>query len=145
MEDKATKEVVLDKRQQAILDKFSPLNPERLDASHVSLGCKQEVFDVRDCVVYKLPNMNSWLIFGHVQKSMSYEQIQEMIGKHLGEAPKVEEEPATEEVKEESGSKINEVDVDLIMEQMKCNREEAVKALEENNYNLVSAMIAMQK
>lgn len=147
----------IDKKQAYVLNKFSKLHPTKLDVTHVSLGTDNEMFNVKDCVVYKVGN--GWLIFGEIQRSLSLHQIKELLNKYNSnpeskksdnehiEAETVAYTTDTKDVKESSEEieNFNEDDIKLIMDQTQCTRETAITALKENNMDVISAMLTLQK
>lgn len=147
----------IDKKQSYVLNKFSKLHPVKLDVTHVSMGTDNEMFNVKDCVVYKVGN--GWLIFGEIQRSLSLEQIKELLNKYSTN-PKSQEAvnehdtsedithtPDTKDTKEafEEIENFNEDDIKLIMDQTQCTRETAITALKESNMDVISAMLTLQK
>ncbi|OQD75830.1 hypothetical protein PENDEC_c006G01428 [Penicillium decumbens] len=125
---------------------------------------KNILFVVNQPDVYKSPNSNTWIIFGEAKIEDLNAQAQasaaqqlaaaEAAGDHaghdhdhdhsdLGKAPepkKDEEEDDGEEV-DESGLEAK--DIELVMAQANVSRKKAVKALRENDNDIVNSIMAL--
>ncbi|KAJ5127723.1 hypothetical protein N7448_008502 [Penicillium atrosanguineum] len=126
---------------------------------------KNILFVVNQPDVYKSPNSNTWIIFGEAKIEDLNAQAQasaaqqlaaaEAAGDHaghdhaghdhsdLGEAvePKKDEEEDDGEEVDESGLEAK--DIDLVVAQANVSRKKAVKALRENDNDIVNSIMAL--
>ena len=148
-----TKTVELTKKQQEVLDKFNGFEIEKVDTTQCSLGCKGEVFDLKDAQIYRIKGQNTYVLFGEVQRSMSFDKIREMLAdfqKDKNSNAMEEDEDIQEVQKEFDGDKndkehlddVNQADVEMLMDKTGCTKDEAIKALKDNNMDCVSALIS---
>lgn len=102
--------------------------------------------------VYKSKNNNIYIVFGtiRVDNGESNAFLQQASEKF--QAPEeTEEQPAeekpAEEVAEEAVDEtgVNPDDISFVIEQTKCSRAEAVKALRENNNDMINAVMSLSK
>ncbi|EOD45016.1 nascent polypeptide-associated complex subunit alpha [Neofusicoccum parvum] len=123
---------------------------------------KNILFVINNPDVYKSPNSNTWIIFGEAkiedlnaaaQASAAQQLAQaEAAGDHEGHDHGKGKEPATEEKKEEEeeddGEEVDESgleakDIELVMQQASVSRKKAVKALKENDNDIVNSIMAL--
>ncbi|GAB7342018.1 hypothetical protein MBLNU457_g0307t1 [Dothideomycetes sp. NU457] len=124
---------------------------------------KNILFVISQPDVYKSPNSNTWIIFGEAKiedlnsqaQAAAAQQLQnqEGAGDHAGHdhgdkgkaidtgaESKVEEEDDGEEV-DETG--LEPKDIELVMAQASVSRKKAVKALKENDNDIVNSIMAL--
>ncbi|KAL6122276.1 GAL4 DNA binding enhancer prt 2 [Nucleospora cyclopteri] len=144
---------MLSNKQKKVLEKFSKLNPIKIECSNISMGYDQNILTIGDNDVYEIPGQDTLLIFGEIQKSMNIDQLKELINQQMKEEALKKDEDETEEVNEvveekvevEEDENIKDEDVTLLIEQTKCTKKEAIKALMGSNYDVVKAMIELNK
>lgn len=102
--------------------------------------------------VYKSKNNNIYIVFGtiRVDNGESNAFLQQASEKF--QAPEeTEEQPAEEKPAEEAAEEVvdetgvNPDDISFVIEQTKCSRAEAVKALRENNNDMINAVMSLSK
>lgn len=136
-----------------VLNKFPKYEIEVVSSEQVSFGARGEVFDLAQPSVYRIKGQDTLILFGEVKRSMSFEKIKELLAQYRKNPienadNEVNEEEAENDNQHESmnaTSDVNEKDVELLISETKCTKEEAVKALTENNMDVVEAMIQLQK
>ncbi|KAJ5854995.1 hypothetical protein N7534_007538 [Penicillium rubens] len=118
---------------------------------------KNILFVVNQPEVYRSPNSNCWIIFGEAKIEDLNSQAQasaaqqlaasEATGDHAGhdheeeaEDKKEDEEDDGEEVDE---SNLESKDIELVMAQANVSRKKAVKALRENDNDIVNSIMAL--
>ncbi|KAK8215966.1 putative nascent polypeptide-associated complex subunit [Phyllosticta capitalensis] len=123
---------------------------------------KNILFVINNPDVYKSPNSNTWIIFGEAkiedlnaaaQASAAQQLAQaEAAESHeghdhgKGKAPAVEDKKEEEE--EDDGEEVDETgvetkDIELVMAQASVSRKKAVKALKENDNDIVNSIMAL--
>lgn len=145
----------LTEKERRVLDRFSKHGVEHVEASYASFGSENAAFNIQNPSIYRVRGTNSVLIFGDIKKSMSLEEVKRWLARHQDELRKEEHGHPREEHEEnasaapkrggEQDAKINEEDVDLIMQQVKASREEVVNALIEADYDVVNALVNLSK
>lgn len=159
----------LDAKEQKVLERFSKHGVERLDVKQVSFTGQNMAFNVKDPVVYKIAGTTSVLIFGEPRKSMSLDDIKTWLEQQTkagksGDVSLLNNEGAAEidgdgadgdyvrhaegdgaEADAEEDSRIQEEDVQLIMNQVKLPREEVIRVLKKTNYDVVNALVELAK
>jgi len=133
--------------------------------THVTIKRGTDVFVISEPDVFKSPGdkSNTWVVFGVANtKNLGTTAATRAAEQFKAEeTPKEEGAPATtteptvetkeevpavkvEEVKEVAPTPIEPSQVDLVMDQIACTREEAIKALQESKGNLVDAIMKLQ-
>ena len=115
---------------------------------------KNVLFVINKPDVFKSPNADTYVVFGEAKSedlssasqaaaAKQFRQPQEMAAAAAAPAamPAVAEE-ADEEVDEEG---VEAKDIDLVMSQAGCSRAKAVKALKENDGDLVNSIMSLTK
>ena len=111
-------------------------------------------FYVQSPDVYKSKNSDIYVVFGVVRvddmsqnNALQQAAAQKFQAEEPKEEPKKEEaapaEPAAEEAVDETG--LNPDDISFVMEQTQCTRAAAVKALRENDNDMINAVMALGK
>lgn len=95
-------------------------------------------YSASDPVVYNVPNTETYVIFGDLRLEFDIETLKEQLSKFNLENEKNIEEEKQIEI---DMDKINEEDVEAIIEQVGCTRDEAIKALAKSDYDLVNALL----
>ena len=110
---------------------FPGMNPREMQKAMKRLGIKQEEIDA-EVVIIKTAEKDLVIKNPHVSKvnMMGQETFQ-----IVGDVTEVEKEESTE---------INENDVETVVEQTNCSREEALEALQDSNGNLAEAILKLQ-
>ncbi|KAG9757756.1 nascent polypeptide-associated complex, alpha subunit, partial [Aureobasidium melanogenum] len=122
---------------------------------------KNILFVISQPDVYKSPNSNTYIIFGEAKiedlnsqaQAAAAQQLsqQEGAAEHThdhsdkGKAPEVE---AKKEEEEDDGEEVDETgleakDIELVMAQASVSRKKAVKALKENDNDIVNSIMAL--
>ncbi|CBF71133.1 NAC domain-containing protein [Aspergillus recurvatus] len=126
---------------------------------------KNILFVINQPDVYRSPSSNTWIIFGEAKIEDLNSQAQasaaqqlaaaEAAGEHAGhdhdhdkgkgKAPETE---AKKEEEEDDGEEVDETglepkDIDLVMAQANVSRKKAVKALRENDNDIVNSIMAL--
>lgn len=110
---------------------FPGMNQREMQKAMKRLGIKQEEIDAEEVVV-KTKNKTLVIRNPHVSKvNMMGQETLQVIGD-------------IEEIDKEDKIEINEDDIDTVMEQTNCTKEEALEALQECNGNLAEAIIKLQ-
>ncbi|KAJ5325223.1 hypothetical protein MYU51_020941 [Penicillium brevicompactum] len=128
---------------------------------------KNVLFVVNQPEVYRSPNSNCWIIFGEAKIEDLNSQAQasaaqqlaasEAAGDHAGHnhseeeilgKGKAPEEDKKEEEEEDDGEEVDESgleskDIELVMAQATVSRKKAVKALRENDNDIVNSIMAL--
>lgn len=104
------------------------LNPKDLEKAMKKLGVKQEEIDANE-VIIKCNDKELVVKNPKVLKinMMGQESLQ-----------------ITGEIEERELEEYNEEDIKTVIEQVKCSREEAVKALEESNGDIAGAILSLK-
>ena len=109
-------------------------------------------FYVQSPDVYKSKHSDIYVVFGVVRiDDMSQNNVLQQAAAQKFQAPEepaetkeeTPAEPAEEEVVDETG--LNPDDITFVMEQTKCTRAAAVKALRENDNDMINAVMALGK
>ena len=103
---------------------FPGINPKQIEKAMKQMGIKQEEIDAEE-VIIKTSEKNIVIKNPHVTK----------MDMHGNESFQI-----TGDVSEE----FSEEDIKTIIQQVKCSREKAVKALEESNGDLAEAIISIK-
>ncbi len=108
---------------------FPKINPRQLEKAMKQMGVKQEDIDATE-VVIKTHDKELVIRNPHVTKvnMMGQESIQ-----------------ITGSIEERDLKPYKEEDVKTVMDQAKCSKEEAVKALEEHNGDLAEAILSLKQ
>ncbi|KAJ5242171.1 uncharacterized protein N7469_000498 [Penicillium citrinum] len=125
---------------------------------------KNILFVVSQPDVYKSPSSNTWIIFGEAKIEDLNAQAQasaaqqlaaaEAAGEHAGHDHDHDhdhgkgKEPKEEQEEEDDGEEVDESgleakDIDLVMAQASVSRKKAVKALRENDNDIVNSIMAL--
>ena len=109
---------------------FPGMNPREMQKAMKRLGIKQEEIDA-ELVIIKTAGKDLVIKNPHVSRvnMMGQESIQV-----VGDIEEVDKDEA----------EINEDDIQSVIEQTKCTREEALAALEESGGNLAEAILNLQ-
>ena len=110
---------------------FPGINPREMQKAMKRLGIKQEEIDAVE-VIIKTPDKN--LIIRNPQVSKVNMMGQDTI-QVVGDIIEVEKEDSIE---------INQDDVETVIHQTNCGKEEALEALEESKGNLAEAILKLQ-
>jgi len=118
------------------------------------------LFVINQPDVYKSPSSNTWIIFGEAKIEDLTQQAQAAAaqqhlasvddhsghdhgkGKAIEGGAKAEDEEDDEEVDEEG---VEENDIQLVMTQANVSRKKAIKALKENNNDIVNSIMALSE
>jgi len=111
---------------------FPGINPREMQKAMKKLGIKQEEIDA-ELVIIKTAGKD--LVIKNPQVSRVNMMGQETF-QIVGDIEEVERNEAVE---------MNEDDIETVVEQTKCTREEAVDALNESNGNIAEAILKLQK
>ncbi|KAK7549420.1 putative nascent polypeptide-associated complex subunit [Phyllosticta citricarpa] len=122
---------------------------------------KNILFVINNPDVYKSPNSNTWIIFGEAKIEDLNAAAQASAAQQLAQAEAAESHeghdhgkgkaPATDDKKEEEeddGEEVDETgveakDIELVMAQATVSRKKAVKALKENDNDIVNSIMAL--
>ncbi|GLI80818.1 GAL4 enhancer protein [Penicillium ochrochloron] len=129
---------------------------------------KNVLFVVNNPDVYRSPSSNTWIIFGEAKIEDLNAQAQasaaqqlaaaEAAGEHAGhdhdhdhdhgKGKAIDLEPKKEEEEEDDGEDVDEAgleakDIELVMAQASVSRKKAVKALRENDNDIVNSIMAL--
>lgn len=112
---------------------------------------KNVLFAITKPDVFKSPNADTYVVFGEAKsEDLGATASQAAAARQLREAQATEavapagdddEVPALEETVDETG--VDAKDIDLVMSQAGCSRSKAVKALKENDGDLVNAIMSL--
>ena len=112
-------------------------------------------FYVQSPDVYKSKTSDIYIVFGVVRiDDMSQNNVLQQAAAQKFQAPEEPEEPAEEAPKEEEAAVeeeevdetgVNPDDIAFVIEQTKCTRAAAVKALRENDNDMINAVMALGK
>ena len=107
------------------------MNPREMQKAMKRLGIKQEEIDA-ELVIIKTADKDLVIKNPHVSKvnMMGQETFQ-----IVGDVAEVDKDVSTE---------INEDDLETVMEQTSCSKEQALEALEESKGNLAEAILSLQ-
>ena len=107
------------------------MNPREMQKAMKRLGIKQEEIDA-ELVIIKTADKDLVIKNPHVSKvnMMGQETFQ-----IVGDVAEVDKDVSTE---------INEDDLETVMEQTNCSKEQALEALEESKGNLAEAILRLQ-
>lgn len=95
------------------------------------LGIKQEEIDA-EIVIIKTPGKDLVIKNPHVSKvNMMGQETFQITG-------------SVSEIEKEESTEISDDDIETVMEQTSCTKEEAVEALQQNNGNLAEAILKIQ-
>ena len=110
---------------------FPGMNPREMQKAMKRLGIKQEEIDA-ELVIIKTADKDLVIKNPHVSKvnMMGQETFQ-----IVGDVAEVDKDVSTE---------INEDDLETVMEQTNCSKEQALEALEESKGNLAEAILRLQ-
>ena len=110
---------------------FPGVSPREMQKAMRRLGVRQEEIDA-ELVIIKTRDKDFVIRNPQVSKvNMMGQETFQVAG-------------SIEEVEKESKADISEDDIDTIIEQAGCTREEAIGALEESNGNLAEAILKLQ-
>ncbi|KAE8383191.1 NAC domain-containing protein [Aspergillus bertholletiae] len=126
---------------------------------------KNILFVINQPDVYRSPSSNTWIIFGEAKiedlnsqaQASAAQQLaaaEAAAGEHAGHdhdldlSPKVPETEAKKEEEEDDGEPVDETgleakDIELVMAQANVSRKKAVKALRENDNDIVNSIMAL--
>ncbi|KAF2098111.1 nascent polypeptide-associated complex, alpha subunit [Rhizodiscina lignyota] len=124
---------------------------------------KNILFVINQPDVYKSPSSNTWIIFGEAKiedlnsqaqasaaaQLASQEAAEAASHDHSGDKGKaIEGEKKAEEEEEDDGEPVDETgleekDIELVMQQASVSRKKAVKALKENDNDIVNSIMAL--
>lgn len=110
---------------------FPGMNPREMQKAMKRLGIRQEEIDAEE-VIIKTPGKD--LIIKNPQVSRV-----NMMGQETFQVA-----GSIEEVEKDAKAEINEEDVDTVIEQTNCTKEEAMEAIEESGGNLAEAILKLQ-
>lgn len=158
-------EVKFTQKQQNIYDLFKKLGLTEIDAKQASFGTDKSLYRMDTPKIFKIGNTNNLLVFGDLKKSLSYEQIQaflkeqlknskqnnehEEIEKEMEEGVEIDGEQSTtamlEKMNLETNDKLKEEDIKFLIEETKASREDAIESLKKSNYDVIAALVEMNK
>jgi len=127
---------------------------------------KNILFVISNPDVYKSPSSNTWIIFGEAkiedlnsqaQASAAQQMIQPEVDEHAGhnhgpgghgKGKAIETSDDKKEEDEDDGEEVDESglegkDIELVMQQASVSRKKAVKALKENDNDIVNSIMAL--
>ena len=110
---------------------FPGMNPREMQKAMKRLGIKQEEIDA-ELVIIKTHDKD--LVIRNPQVSrvnMMGQETFQVVG-------------SIEEVEKDAKAEINEDDIDTVIEQTNCTKEEAMEAIEESRGNLAEAILKLQ-
>ena len=110
---------------------FPGMNPREMQKAMKRLGIKQEEIDA-ELVIIKTHDKD--LVIRNPQVSrvnMMGQETFQVVG-------------SIEEVEKDAKAEINEEDIDTVIGQTSCTKEEALEAIEESNGNLAEAILKLQ-
>ena len=110
---------------------FPGMNPREMQKAMKRLGIKQEEIDA-ELVIIKTADKDLVIKNPHVRKGNMMGQETFQI---VGDVAEVDKDVSTE---------INEDDLETVMEQTSCSKEQALEALEESKGNLAEAILSLQ-
>ena len=111
---------------------FPGMNPRDVQKAMKRLGIKQEEIDAEE-VVIKTAGKDFVIKNPHVSKvNMMGQETFQIVGDVV-------------EVDKNESVEVNEDDIDTVVEQTNCTKEEALDALQESNGNLAEAILKLQK
>lgn len=111
---------------------------------------KNILFVVSDADVFRSPNSDTYIVFGEAkaedlqqkQAALAAQQAQQARAEAARKAPQPIQQPvADDEVVDESG--VDPKDIELVVSQAGCSRAAAVKALKNNENDLVNAIMEL--
>ncbi|KAL2158393.1 hypothetical protein VTH06DRAFT_4441 [Thermothelomyces fergusii] len=117
---------------------------------------KNILFVINNPEVYKSPNSNTYIVFGEAKiedlnltaQAAAAQQLASQTAEHdhAGHTHEQKQEPAKEE--EDDGEEVDEEgieekDIELVMTQANVSRKKAVKALKENDNDIVNSIMAL--
>lgn len=160
----------LNAKEQKVIEHFAKIGLKQVNATQVSFGAASDLYNVKDPLVFKVGDTNNLLVFGDIRKAMSFEQmkswIESQMSKNKGDVPSnLENEidgdlPDNKQAAEINGEdnsesdveeinttddRIKEDEVQLIMDQVKISREEAINALKNANFDVFTALVELSK
>ncbi|KAK0854782.1 GAL4 enhancer protein [Friedmanniomyces endolithicus] len=116
---------------------------------------KNILFVISQPDVYKSPSSNTWIIFGEAKIEDLNSQAQASAAQQLaastggdGKGKAVEDSKKPAEEEEDDGEEVDETglegkDIELVMAQASVSRKKAVKALKENDNDIVNSIMAL--
>jgi len=113
---------------------------------------KNVLFVIHKPDVFKSPNSETYVVFGEAKSEDSSAASQAAAAKQFQTMPQAEpampelaevDESAAEEVVDETG--VEPKDIELVMSQAGCSRAAAVKALKDNDGDLVNSIMSLTK
>ena len=110
---------------------FPGMNPREMQKAMKRLGIRQEEIDA-ELVIIKTHDKD--LVIRNPQVSrvnMMGQETFQVVG-------------SIEEVEKDAKAEINEEDIDTVIGQTSCTKEEALEAIEESNGNLAEAILKLQ-
>ncbi|MBI2654484.1 nascent polypeptide-associated complex protein [Candidatus Woesearchaeota archaeon] len=110
---------------------FPGINQREMQKAMKRLGIKQEEIDA-EIVIIKTPGKDLVIKNPHVSKvNMMGQETFQITG-------------SVSEIEKEESTEISDDDIETVMEQTSCTKEEAVEALQQNNGNLAEAILKIQ-
>ncbi|KAL2269051.1 hypothetical protein VTJ83DRAFT_3897 [Remersonia thermophila] len=119
---------------------------------------KNILFVINNPEVYKSPNSNTYIVFGEAKiedlnataQAAAAQQLasQQAEHDHAGHAHDHKHEAAKEEEEEDDGEEVDatgieDKDIELVMTQANVSRKKAIKALKENDNDIVNSIMAL--
>lgn len=159
---------VLQPREEKVKKEFSVCGLEKINIENATMGNKDSVYMINGALLYRIKNTNSYLLFGDpvnyssilerlknsannpdelkklFSENMDLDREQEEIKEIEGE-PEIQEETDLEIQKQESSIEYNENDVQLIMDEAKISKENAIEALKNANNDVIQALVDLNK
>jgi nascent polypeptide-associated complex subunit alpha len=112
---------------------------------------KNVLFVIHKPDVFKSPNSDTYVVFGEAKSEDSSAASQAAAAKQFQQAPAAAQNAAMPDLQEadEGGevddSGVENKDIDLVMSQAGCSRAAAVKALKDNDGDLVNSIMSLTK
>jgi len=119
------------------------------------------LFVINNPDVYKSPSSNTWIIFGEAkiedlnsqaQASAAQQIVQSEVDAHAGhdhgKGKAIDTSDSKKEEEDDDGEEVDETglegkDIELVMQQASVSRKKAVKALKENDNDIVNSIMAL--
>lgn len=110
---------------------FPGMNPREMQKAMKRLGIRQEEIDAQE-VIIKMQDKDLVIKNPQVSKvNMMGQETFQIVGN-------------VTEVEKDAKAEINEDDIETVMEQAGCSREEALEAIEQSSGNLAEAILKLQ-
>jgi len=73
----------LTQKEKAVLEKFSAHKPELVPVIQTSMTSKDDIYSLKNAMVYKIPETDMYLVFGEICKSMSYKDMEKWLSEKM--------------------------------------------------------------